>query len=199
MAMGYGGSERTTRREVADAKPAYRAGHRRCSSRGSRTGQVAAVRLGRRPPRPPWATSLFCAWLAWSRFVAVRNPDVVAAARHYGLSVQTFVVADPQSKGGAEATVRVASDDVVPTSANLLGDYAALADVEAACEEFCDRVNARPHRLLGRPPRRGAGRGTRDAAPGAGGGAHRHVWADPFGVATRRSASAGFATRCRTA
>ena len=145
------------------------------------------------------ATSLFCAWLAWSRFrvviacwdrteptliacldatfralggapthvltdnektvtvghvagIAVRNPDLVAAGRYYGVSVQTCVVADPQSKGGSEATVRVAKADLVPTDANLLDDYAAFADLKAACELFTEQVNARPHRLLGRPP-----------------------------------------------
>jgi hypothetical protein len=32
--------------------------------------------------------------------VPVRHPDIVAAGRHYGLSIRTCVPADPQSKGG---------------------------------------------------------------------------------------------------
>src|SRR3954468_13628297 len=44
--------------------------------------------------------------------IAVRNPKIVAAARHYGFTVQTCVPADPQSKGGSEATVRIAKADL---------------------------------------------------------------------------------------
>ena len=40
--------------------------------------------------------------------IAVRNPQIVEVARHYGLTIATCVPADPQSKGGSEATVRVA-------------------------------------------------------------------------------------------
>ena len=43
--------------------------------------------------------------------IAFRNPDMVAASRHYGLTIATCVVADPESKGGSEATVRVAKAD----------------------------------------------------------------------------------------
>ena len=53
--------------------------------------------------------------------IAVRNPEMVKAGRHYGLTVATCVVADPESKGGSEATVRIAEADLVPTDANLLG------------------------------------------------------------------------------
>jgi hypothetical protein len=48
--------------------------------------------------------------------------------------------------------VRIAKADLVPTDANLLDDYPAFVDLEAACELFCDRINGRAHRLLGRPP-----------------------------------------------
>jgi len=84
--------------------------------------------------------------------LAVRNAELVGVARHYGLTVHSCVPADPQSKGGSEATVRVAKADLVPTDANVLEDYASFADVEAACEVFCDQVNARAHRETGRPP-----------------------------------------------
>ena len=84
--------------------------------------------------------------------VAVRNPQIVSVARHYGLSIETCVPADPQSKGGSEATVRIAKADLVPTDHNLRGEYEDFAQLERACVEFCDRVNAREHRITRRPP-----------------------------------------------
>ena len=53
----------------------------------------------------------------------VRNPEIVAAVSHYGLTVATCVPYDPEPKGGSEATVRVAKADLVPTEANLLPAY----------------------------------------------------------------------------
>jgi hypothetical protein len=84
--------------------------------------------------------------------IAVRNPEIVAVGRHYGLTVATCVPADPQTKGGSEATVKVAKADLVPTSANLRDEYASFAEVEAACAAFCEQVNARAHRVTRRPP-----------------------------------------------
>jgi transposase len=84
--------------------------------------------------------------------VPIRHPDVVAAGRHYGMTIRTCVPADPQSKGGSEATVRVAKADLVPTDANLLEQYATFAGLEVACAAFSAEVNARPHRATGRPP-----------------------------------------------
>ena len=50
VAMGYGGSERTTRRAVAVARAAYRAGHRRVHRPWvPEPGSVVPVRLRRRP------------------------------------------------------------------------------------------------------------------------------------------------------
>ena len=84
--------------------------------------------------------------------IAVRNPKIVAASRHYGLSVATCVPADPESKGGSEATVRIAKADLVPTEHNLRPGYASFAELEAACESFCEQVNGREHRVTGRVP-----------------------------------------------
>ncbi|MDQ3709416.1 MAG: IS21 family transposase [Actinomycetota bacterium] len=199
-AMGYQGSARTTRRETAAAKRAFRSGQRRVFKPWiPEPGGWLQFDWGAGPAIAGRATSLFCAWLAWSRFrvviacwdrteptliacldatfrtlggapthvltdnertvtvghvagIAVRNPAIVAAGRYYGVSVQTCVVADPQSKGGSEATVRVAKADLVPTDANLRGDYNTFVDLQAACQVFTEQVNARPHRLLGRPP-----------------------------------------------
>jgi hypothetical protein len=144
-------------------------------------------------------TSLFCAWLAWSRFrvvlplwdrtlpsvvlaldrtlrrfggaptyaltdnertvsvdqvcgIAVRNPKIVSASRHYGLTIATCVPADPQSKGGSEATVRIAKADLVPTEHNLRPAYESFAELERECERLCERVNARAHRVTRRAP-----------------------------------------------
>jgi hypothetical protein len=75
------------------------------------------------------------------------------------MTLRTCVPADPQSKGGAEATVRIAKADLVPTDANLLEEYGRFAELEAACPAFCAEVNARPHGASaghGRGARRGA-------------------------------------------
>ena len=76
----------------------------------------------------------------------------MAFARHYGLTIATCLPADPATKGGSEATVRIAKADLVPTAANLLPEYASFAGLEAACGEFCGQVNARPHRVTRRVP-----------------------------------------------
>jgi transposase len=205
VAMGFTGDERTTRRAVAKAKAAWRAGHRRqyrpwITEPGLwlqfdwGLGPIVFGPDGR--PRP---TLLFCAWLAWSRFrivlptwdrklgtlltcldatlrtvggaptyaltdnektvtvehvagVPVRHPMIVAAGRHYGLTVHTCVPFDPESKGGSEATVRIAKADLVPTSANLRTGYNSFAELAEACEAFCAKVNRRIHRETNRVP-----------------------------------------------
>ena len=62
---------------------------------------------------------------------------MVVAGRHYGMTIRTCMPADPQSKGGAEATVRIAKADLVPTEANLREAYGDFAALEAACAVFC--------------------------------------------------------------
>lgn len=84
--------------------------------------------------------------------VPVRHPMMVAAGRHYGLTVHTCVPFDPESKGGSEATVRIAKADLVPTKANLLSGYNSFAELAEACEGFCVKVNGRPHRETARVP-----------------------------------------------
>lgn len=145
------------------------------------------------------ATTLFCAWLAWSRFrvviptwdktlptvigcldramrafggaptywltdnertvtmdhvagIAVRHPQIVAIGGHYGITVATCVPADPESKGGSEAAVRIAKADLVPTDANLLDDYGSWTALVEACEAFMATVNGREHRVTRRVP-----------------------------------------------
>jgi transposase len=84
--------------------------------------------------------------------IAVRNPTIVEVSRHYGLSIQTCEPADPQSKGGSEATVKIAKADLVPTEHNLREDYADWQALERACQEFMADVNTRAHRATRQPP-----------------------------------------------
>ncbi|MBV9354784.1 MAG: hypothetical protein JO023_04590 [Chloroflexi bacterium] len=77
---------------------------------------------------------------------------MVEVGRHYGLTLASCVPADPQSKGGSEATVRIAAADLVPTDANLLPSYARFAEFRCACDDGCDRFNARPQRATRCPP-----------------------------------------------
>ena len=194
-ALGYAGSERTTRRAVAEAKAAYRAGHRRRFRPWlPEPGLWLQWDYGDGPRVEGRKSWLFCAWLAWSRYrvvlpirdktlptvigcldmtlrrfggtptyaltdnertvtidhvagLPVRHPQLVAAARHYGLTITSCVPADPQSKGGSEATVRIATADLVPTEANLQAEYASFGELRAACAAWCAEVNARPHRV----------------------------------------------------
>jgi len=84
--------------------------------------------------------------------VAVRHPLIVAAGRHYGVTIATCVPADPESKGGSEATVRIAKADLVPTDTNLRDDYGSWAELVEACEAFMFKVNNREHRVTRRAP-----------------------------------------------
>ncbi len=200
VVMGYLGSERTTRRAVAEAKHRYRQEHgRRTRPWIPEPGLWMQWDYGDGPEVGGRQTVLFCAWLAWSRFrvvlplwdktmasvvvgldralrrfggaptyaltdnertvsidqvcgIAVRNPQIVSVGRHYGLTIATCVPADPQSKGGSEATVRVAKADIVPTDHNLRAGYEDFAQLEFECEAFCERVNTREHRVTRRAP-----------------------------------------------
>ncbi|MGD6980993.1 MULTISPECIES: IS21 family transposase [Citricoccus] len=205
VALGFTGTERTTRRTVAQVKAAWRAGHRRTYRPWiTEPGLWLQFDWGEGPKVPgpdgtPRRTWLFCAWLAWSRYrvvipvwdqtlptlitcldavlhriggvptyvltdnpktvtvdhvagVPVRHPQIVEVARHYGMQVHTCVPYDPESKGGTEATVKIAKADLVPTEANLRGEYGSFAELEAACEAFTVKVNHRKHRESARVP-----------------------------------------------
>src|SRR5690606_18995243 len=84
--------------------------------------------------------------------IAVRHPQIVAAGGHYGITVAACVPADPESKGGSEATVRIAKADLAPTHANLRDDYRCWAELVDACEQLMAEVNGRPHRVTRRAP-----------------------------------------------
>jgi Mu transposase, C-terminal domain len=71
-AMGFTGSERTTRRAVAKLKHAYHAGRRRVHRPWvAEPGMWAQYDFGDGPAVNGTATVLFCFWLAWCRFRVV--------------------------------------------------------------------------------------------------------------------------------
>ncbi len=84
--------------------------------------------------------------------IAVRHPAMVAIGGHYGITVATCVPADPESKGGAESTVKLAKADLVPTDANLLDEYTSWRELVEACDGFMVEVNGREHRAARRTP-----------------------------------------------
>lgn len=71
-ALGFSGSERTTRRSVAEAKKAYAAGHRLVFRPWiPEPGMWLQADWGKGPRIGGRDTLLWCAWLAWSRFRVV--------------------------------------------------------------------------------------------------------------------------------
>ncbi|MDQ0618390.1 transposase [Arthrobacter globiformis] len=64
--------------------------------------------------------------------VPVRNQQTLDFARRYGITVLTCQPADPASKGGVEASVKLAKADLVPKDTNLRGDYATFAELPSS-------------------------------------------------------------------
>ena len=113
--------------------------------------------------------------------IPVRNPGAVAFARHYGLTIATCVPADPATKGGSEATVRIAKADLVPTAANLLAGVRVIRRARGRLRGVL-RPGERPAAPGDPPgPGRDAGRGAVPAAPGPGGAVHRGPRSHPEG------------------
>jgi hypothetical protein len=72
VAMGYEGSERTSRRAVAEVKASFKAGNRRVYRPWvPEPGMWFQYDFGDGPVIDERATTLFCAWLAWCRFRVV--------------------------------------------------------------------------------------------------------------------------------
>ena len=72
VAMGYGGSERTTRRAVAKARQGWKNGRVRVHRPWvTEPGMWLQYDFGDGPVIEGVKTTLFCAWLAWSRFRVV--------------------------------------------------------------------------------------------------------------------------------
>ncbi|WP_208961562.1 hypothetical protein [Rhodococcus sp. ZPP] len=214
-AMGFDGTDRTTRRVVAELEATDRAGHRRKYRPGGTShavgedpgaGHVAGSSIGARAhgwvagePNcsahgcrgrgstvvvPAWdqqlPTLIACLDTTLRRIggaptylltdnprtvtmdriagIPVRHPDIVSAGRHYGCVAHTCEPFDPEWKGGAEHTVKIAKADLVPTKANLLEEYPSCAELLDACERWCEKVNARSHRPLAPRGRGGPGR-----------------------------------------
>ncbi|GII06171.1 hypothetical protein Pta02_81790 [Planobispora takensis] len=199
-AMGFTGTDRTTRRAVAAAKASYQAGHRRVFRPWiAEPGLWMQWDWGDGPKIAGRRTWLWCAWLAWSRYrvvipvldktlptiatcldmtlrqlggaptyaltdnertvttdhiarIPVRNRQIIEIGHHYGLTIRTCLPADPQSKGGSEATVRIAKRDLVPTEVNLRPAYQNFGELEQACTAFTTEVNGKVHRAIRRPP-----------------------------------------------
>jgi transposase len=200
VVLGYAGSQRTTRRAVAAVKRDYRLGRVRVHRPWvTEPGMWLQYDFGDGPVIDGVKTTLFVAWLAWSRFrvvlpirdktaasvmaaldvtlrriggaptylltdnektvttehvagMPVRNPNIVAFSRYYGVTIHTCVAADPASKGGSESSVKIAKADLVPKDTNLRDAYDSFQELEAACEAFCAQVNARTHRVTRRAP-----------------------------------------------
>ncbi|MGP0221438.1 IS21 family transposase [Paenarthrobacter sp. NCHU4564] len=200
IALGYEGSERSTRRAVAQVKAAWRLGHVRVHRPWiTEPGMWLQYDFGDGPRIEGMKTILFVAWLAFSRFriviplrdrtapsvfaaldrcfriaggaptyvltdnektlttthvagVPVRNQQTLDFARHYGVTVLTCQPADPATKGGVEASVKLAKADLVPTATNLRAEYSTFGELEEACAAFMDEVNNREHRVTRRKP-----------------------------------------------
>ncbi|HEY6461228.1 MAG TPA: hypothetical protein VIY73_13780 [Polyangiaceae bacterium] len=84
--------------------------------------------------------------------LAVRNRETLGVAHYYGVAIHTCVVADPESKGGTEASVRIAKADVLPRPDNLVAAYPDFSSLTRACEEATARCNTRVHRETGERP-----------------------------------------------
>jgi transposase len=200
LALGYKGSERSTRRAIAQVKAAWRLGHMRVHRPWiTEPGMWLQYDFGDGPRIGGVKTILFVAWLAFSRFriviplrdrtapsvfaaldrcfrilggaptyvltdnektvttahvagVPVRNQQTLDFARHYGVTVLTCQPADPATKGGVEASVKLAKADLVPKETNLRTEYASFGELETACEVFMEEVNNREHRTTRRKP-----------------------------------------------
>lgn len=85
--------------------------------------------------------------------LAVRNREILGVAHYYGVGIHTCVVADPESKGGTEATVRIAKADILPRPDNLVAAYPDFSSLERACAEATDRFNTRVHRETNARPK----------------------------------------------
>lgn len=118
LALGYEGSERTTRRAVAVVKKDYRAGRRRVHRPWvTEPGMWLQYDFGDGPVIDGVKTTLFCAWLAWSRFrvvLAIRDktmPSVFAALdvtlRRLG-GAPTYVLTDNEKTVTTEHVAGIA-------------------------------------------------------------------------------------------
>jgi transposase len=204
VAMGFTGSDRGTRRAVAEAKAAWRDGHRPADRPlAPEPGMWLQFCWSEGPRVSGRGTQLFHGWLPWSRYrfviptwdrtratlrsamdttlrglggaptylvtddsrmltvdrgtgAPVRHPELVSMGRYYGCQVLGCQPFAPGSVGGSvsggELTAKIARDDLVPTTANLLAGYDSFVELAQACALWCDRMNNRPQRKTGTTP-----------------------------------------------
>jgi hypothetical protein len=105
------------------------------------------------PPLPPLTAASWTPLYPEEYFVKPDTVDRIRASwigpqveRYVGWLAGQGLPYDPETKGGSEATVRVAKADLVPAEANLLEAYGSFGELAQACAAFCDVVNGRVHR-----------------------------------------------------
>jgi transposase len=126
VAMGYDGTDRSTRRAVAAAKESWKAGHRRVHRPWvTEPGLWMQWDWGEGPRLDGRRTALWCAWLAWSRFRVVipvldKTVPTIAACldatfRSFG-GVPTYCLTDNEKTVTTThiATIPVRNPDIVP-------------------------------------------------------------------------------------
>lgn len=111
VAMGYMGSERTTRRAVADAKRRWRAEHGRTTRPWvAEPGLWMQWDYGDGPIVAGRSTVLFCAWLAWSRYRVVlplRDRSMASVVMALDRALRAFGGAPTYALTDNEKTVSV--------------------------------------------------------------------------------------------
>lgn len=126
VAMGFEGTDRTTRRAVAAARDAFRAGRRRVHRPWvTEPGLWMQWDWGEGPRLDGRRTALWCSWLAWSRFRVVipvldKTIPTIAACldatfRTFG-GVPTYCLTDNEKTVTSThiATIAVRNPDIVP-------------------------------------------------------------------------------------
>jgi hypothetical protein len=152
LGLGYAGSERTTRRAVAQTRQAFKAGRMRVHRPWvTEPGMWLQYDFGDGPRIDEVKTVLFCAWLAWSRFrvvIALRDktaPSVFAALdvtlRRLG-GAPTYVLTDN------EKTVTVAH--VAGIACATRRSWRSPGTTESRCTPVSRRT---PPRRAARSPR----------------------------------------------
>ena len=168
-AMGYAGSERTTRRAVARMKAAWRAGRRRVHRPWvPEPGMWAQCDFGDGPRIGGAATLLFCFWLAWSRFRVVplldERPSRCAINVVRAGGVPTYLLTDNEKTVTVEhvaglpvrnpATVAFGRHYGLTVATCVPYDPASKGGSESTVKLAGERPRLHPVRRSRSPPRR---------------------------------------------
>jgi transposase len=200
VAMGFTGSDRGTRRAVAEAKAAWQAGHRLLARPwAAEPGMWLQFGWSEGPRVSGRRTQLFCGWLPWSRYrlivptwdrtraelrsamdttlrglggapaylvgndarmltidpatgASIVHPELLAIGRYYGCQVAGCQPFTSVGTGGGEHAVKIARDDLAPTTTNLLAGYDSFVELARACALWCEQNNGRQLRKTGTTP-----------------------------------------------